>query len=123
VNAATENLGFVKELIGEVIEGERKRKEPTLLLVVLLTVPIRDNVARGRLVGLMGNRKGAGCCSLILSDCIESRIPPSLLPALDIGGVIGTVADLLNFKGCGISGHGGDWDTNVEACDANHGLL
>ena len=62
VKAATENLGFERGLFGEPIDGNRSRTEPTLLLFVLLTVPIRDNVARGRLVGLMGNRRGAGCC-------------------------------------------------------------
>jgi hypothetical protein len=108
VKAATENLGFEKGLLEELIEGERNCTDPTLLLFVLLTVPIRDSVAGGRLVGFIGNRRGAGCCPPRLSDAIESRIPPSLLPALDIGGVIGIVAARLNFKGCGTSGLDGD---------------
>ena len=104
MKAATENLGFEKGLLGELIEGERSCPDSTLLLLVLLTVPIREIVACGRLIALIGNRRGAGCCPPRLSDTMESRIPPSLLPELDIGGVMGIVAARVNFRGCGLSG-------------------
>ena len=120
MKAATENLGFGKRLLGDPTEGERVCTEWTLLLFVLFTVPIRERVTGGRVAGLIGNRRGAGCRPPRLSDAIESRMPPSLLPAFDIGGVIGIVAALLNFKGCGTSGFEGDCGTSVNACDERY---
>lgn len=94
------------------MEGERIRKEDTLLLPVLLEVLIRYKVAGGSVSGLIDSRRGAGCCAFMLSDAIESRMPPSLLPALDIGGVVGIVVALLKFNGCGTSESDGDSGTN-----------
>ena len=99
MKAATEKRGFENGLLGEAIDDERNCTESILLLVVLLTVPIRDKLFGGRYGGLIGIRKGAGCWPLRLSDAMESRIPPSLLPDCDIGGVVGIVAALLNLRG------------------------
>lgn len=122
VNAATENLGLENGLLGEFAVGDCICTDEVLLLFVLLTVPIRESVAGGRLIGLIGNRSGAGCCPLRLSDAIESRIPPSLLPAFDIGGVMGAVVDFLNFRGCGKSGFEAVGDTSVGGCDDELGV-
>ena len=94
------------------MECVRIRKEDTLLLPVLLEVLIRYKVAGGIVSGLIDSRRGAGCCAFMLSDAIESRMPPSLLPALDIGGVVGIVVALLKFNGCGTSESDGDSGTN-----------
>lgn len=118
MKAATENLGFEKGLLGEYAEGERSCIEDALLLFVLLTVPMRDSATGGRLLGVIGNRRGAGCCPAILNDAIESRMPPSLLPAFDMGGVIGIVVAFLNLRGCGMSESDGVWGTIVGDGDA-----
>src|SRR5690242_12497534 len=117
VKAATENLGLEKGLLGEYTEGDCSFNEEALLLFVLLTVPMRESAAGGRLMGLIGNRRGAGCPPR-LSDAIESRMPPSLLPELDIGGVIGVAAAFLNLKGCGTSVSGVVRETSLGDCVA-----
>lgn len=122
MKAATENLGFEMGRFGEPVEGERIRKEDTLLLSVLLEVLIRDKAAGGSVSGLIDRRRGAGCCALMLSDAIESRMPPSLLPVLDIGGVIGIVVALLKFNGCGTSESDGDSGSSNDLCDDPVGL-
>lgn len=123
VKAATENLECENRLLGDPTDGERILTEDTLLLFVLLTVPIRESVAGGKVDGLIGSRRGAGWCTPRLSDAMESRIPPSLLPAIDIGGVNGKVAALLNCNGCGTSGLRGDPGANVEGLNGEVGLL
>jgi hypothetical protein len=108
VKAATEKRGFEKGLLGQPSDDERSWVEQTLLLVVLLMVSIRDKDACGRLAGLIGNSRGAGRWPSRLSEAIDSRTSPSLQPALDVGGVMGISAGLLNFRGCGMSGFEGD---------------
>jgi hypothetical protein len=106
VKAATEKWLFEKGK--EPIDDEHNWAEPILLLVVLLTVLIRETVAAGSGAGPFGSRRGKGCWSLRASEAIESRTPPSLLVEQDMGGVIGIVIALLNAKGRGIFGSEGD---------------